>query len=35
LSSFVLPAVTGSANTFPGAYDTLGRTMFIGATIKY
>ena len=35
LSSFVLPAVTGSANTFPGTYDTLGRTMFIGVTIKY
>ena len=27
--------VTGNDNTFPGIYDSLGRTFFIGATIKY
>jgi hypothetical protein len=30
-----LPAITGNDNTFPGAYDSMGRTFFIGATIKY
>jgi iron complex outermembrane receptor protein len=35
LSSFVLPVGPGNDNTFPGTYDALGRTMFIGVTIKY
>jgi outer membrane receptor protein involved in Fe transport len=25
----------GNGNTFPGVYDSLGRTIFIGATVKY
>ncbi len=25
----------GNGNTFPGVYDSLGRTIFVGATIKY
>ena len=29
------PIPYGAANTFPGTYDSLGRTLFIGATIKY
>jgi iron complex outermembrane receptor protein len=35
ISSGALPAITGNDNTFPGAYDSMGRTFFIGATIKY
>jgi iron complex outermembrane recepter protein len=35
LSTFVLPVGPGNDNTFPGTYDALGRTFFIGATIKY
>jgi iron complex outermembrane recepter protein len=35
LTTHALPAVTGNDNTFPGTYDSLGRTIFIGATIKY
>jgi outer membrane receptor protein involved in Fe transport len=35
LSTFVLPTGPGNDNTFPGTYDSLGRTMFIGVTIKY
>ena len=35
LSTFVLPVGPGNDNTFPGTYDSLGRTFFIGATIKY
>ena len=35
LSTFVLPTGPGNDNTFPGTYDSLGRTMFIGITIKY
>ena len=35
MSTLVLPADTGNDNTFPGTYDSLGRTFFIGATIKY
>jgi len=35
LSTFVLPVGPGNDNTFPGTYDALGRTMFIGVTIKY
>ncbi|HKD23792.1 MAG TPA: TonB-dependent receptor [Rhizomicrobium sp.] len=35
LSLAALPAITGNNNTFPGVYDTMGRTLFIGATIKY
>ncbi|HTW33952.1 MAG TPA: TonB-dependent receptor [Rhizomicrobium sp.] len=35
LSTFVLPTGPGNDNTFPGTYDALGRTMFIGVTIKY
>jgi outer membrane receptor protein involved in Fe transport len=29
LSSF------GNGNTYPGVYDTLGRTMFVGATVNF
>jgi outer membrane receptor protein involved in Fe transport len=25
----------GNANTYPGVYDSLGRTIFVGATLKY
>ena len=25
----------GNGNTYPGVYDALGRTIFVGATIKY
>jgi len=25
----------GNGNTFPGVYDSLGRTLFIGVTAKY
>jgi outer membrane receptor protein involved in Fe transport len=35
ISTAALPATTGNDNTFPGTYDSLGRTMFIGVTIKY
>ena len=35
LSSAVLPTGVGNDNTFPGTYDSMGRTFFIGATIKY
>jgi outer membrane receptor protein involved in Fe transport len=35
LTTNALPAGTGNDNTFPGTYDSLGRTFFIGATIKY
>ncbi|HTW35984.1 MAG TPA: TonB-dependent receptor [Rhizomicrobium sp.] len=35
LDSFSYPVGVGNDNTFPGTYDTLGRTMFIGVTIKY
>jgi outer membrane receptor protein involved in Fe transport len=28
-------AFFGNGNTYPGVYDSLGRTIFIGATIKY
>ncbi len=35
LSSGVLPTGVGNDNTFPGTYDSLGRTFFVGATIKY
>ncbi|HKD20842.1 MAG TPA: TonB-dependent receptor [Rhizomicrobium sp.] len=35
LSTSVLPTGPGNDNTFPGTYDSLGRTFFIGATIKY
>ena len=29
------PIPFGAANTFPGTYDSLGRQLFIGATLKY
>ncbi len=35
LSSAAIPVGVGNDNTFPGTYDSLGRTFFIGATIKY
>jgi len=35
LTTNALPAITGNDNTFPGVYDSLGRTFFVGATIKY
>jgi len=35
LTTTALPASTGNDNTFPGTYDSMGRTFFIGATIKY
>jgi iron complex outermembrane receptor protein len=35
ISTFAAPVGVGNDNTFPGVYDTLGRTFFIGATIKY
>jgi len=35
LSSSAIPTGVGNDNTFPGTYDSLGRTFFIGATIKY
>jgi outer membrane receptor protein involved in Fe transport len=31
----VTPQPFGSANTYPGVYDILGREIFVGATIKY
>ncbi len=31
----IQPLPAGNANTFPGSYDSLGRYIFIGATIKY
>ena len=35
LTTAALPVGPGNDNTFPGVYDSLGRTFFIGATIKY
>jgi len=35
LTTNALPVGVGNDNTFPGTYDSLGRTFFIGATIKY
>ena len=35
LTTKALSAVLGNDNTYPGTYDLLGRTFFIGATIKY
>jgi iron complex outermembrane receptor protein len=35
LASSAIPVGVGNDNTFPGTYDSLGRTFFIGATIKY
>jgi iron complex outermembrane receptor protein len=35
LSQSVLAAPLGNGNTFTGMYDTLGRTIFVAATIKY
>ena len=35
LTTNALPLGPGNDNTFPGTYDSLGRTFFIGATIKY
>jgi iron complex outermembrane receptor protein len=35
LASAAIPVGVGNDNTFPGTYDSLGRTFFIGATIKY
>jgi len=35
LTTLALPVGPGNDNTFPVTYDSLGRTFFIGATIKY
>jgi outer membrane receptor protein involved in Fe transport len=35
LSSSAIPTGVGNDNTYPGTYDSLGRTFFVGATIKY
>jgi len=35
LTTNALPTGAGNDNTFPGTYDSMGRTFFIGATIKY
>jgi outer membrane receptor protein involved in Fe transport len=35
LTTNALPVGAGNDNTFPGTYDSMGRTFFIGATIKY
>jgi iron complex outermembrane recepter protein len=35
VSSYAGPVGVLNDNTFPGVYDTLGRTMFVGVTIKY
>jgi outer membrane receptor protein involved in Fe transport len=35
LASSAIPVGVGNDNTFPGTYDSLGRTFFVGATIKY
>jgi iron complex outermembrane recepter protein len=34
-SSNVLPGVTGSGNTFPQVYDTLGRKLFLNVSAKF
>jgi outer membrane receptor protein involved in Fe transport len=34
-SYIATPGNFGNANTFPGVYDSLGRFIFVGATIKY
>ncbi|MGH6889123.1 MAG: TonB-dependent receptor domain-containing protein [Rhizomicrobium sp.] len=35
LGTSVLPLPAGNGNTFPGVYDSLGRLVFVSATIKY
>ncbi|HEY1612875.1 MAG TPA: TonB-dependent receptor [Rhizomicrobium sp.] len=35
IGTSALPLPFGNGNTFPGLYDSLGRTIFVGATIKY
>ena len=35
LTTNALPVGAGNDNTFPGTYNSMGRTFFIGATIKY
>ena len=35
LTTNALPTGVGNDNTFPGTYDAMGRSFFIGATIKY
>lgn len=35
VSEFVLAPPFGNGNTFTGMYDTLGRTVFVAATVKY
>jgi iron complex outermembrane recepter protein len=35
VGSALAAAPFGNGNTFPGTYDALGRTIFVGATIKY
>ena len=35
LGSSVIPVGAGNGNTYPGTYDSLGRAIFIAATIKY
>jgi outer membrane receptor protein involved in Fe transport len=34
-SSIAGPSQFGNGNTFPGTYDSLGRSIFVGVTIKY
>jgi outer membrane receptor protein involved in Fe transport len=35
VNSSLAAAPFGNGNTFPGVYDSLGRTIFVGATLKY
>ena len=35
LGTSVLPLPFGNGNTFPAVYDSMGRTIFVSATIKY
>jgi outer membrane receptor protein involved in Fe transport len=34
-SAIAGPSELGNGNTFPGTYDSLGRAIFVGVTIKY
>jgi iron complex outermembrane receptor protein len=34
-SAIAGPSQLGNGNTFPGTYDALGRSIFVGVTIKY
>jgi outer membrane receptor protein involved in Fe transport len=35
IAESALPSIYGNGNTITGLYDTLGRTIFVAATIKY